>query len=346
MWQHSKFSCLLVLLIMLFRLSTMVSDNGVQALPVESESLFIDHNLGPIQGVYVTRKVANHALHSSVFQYESQNSALFLLLNVVNTGSELRKIIVVVQINELIWEREFYNSQSIYDIHYNFNLENELFLPLDGINSSRQLLSPRINITLEFYPSIAGINAIFNFNSIIIREVFGIAESDLIFIPDIFKIRFEKVSPLQKQRFVLNSVFLSKIPSNAKLYVTVLLKTKIEVESLVLLGTALTSTPKLEPPVCFTMILDKNFTELGIKISPIEATDVGDYTIILSVQLIELQRYYNPILNPSIDFPDHPIPVEIMTIIFIGLIFGVPLYVISNEQKTIEGKQTKKLGER
>ncbi len=311
-----------------------------------SQSPFMDRDLGISQQVHVTQQITSIRIQPLTFQYEFYGGDIFLLFTVVNAGSELKKITLCVQIDEYSWERVFCNTEHIYDVYYDFNLENVLILPLEGLSSFVPSMHLRIDVTLEYFPSIIGINAQFDFNEIIIREILEIAESDILIMPDTFKIRLKDLSFFQKRRFVLNSIFLTRLPINAKLYSTLLLNTNIEIETLTLIGTTLSTIPQLNPLIRFTLILDKNFTEIGIKIFPSETSDNGEYTIKISVHTVDFQTNYIPNFWSRIDIPDHPIPEEIMAIFFTGVLFGVPLYVIYKEQETNEGKQIKKLGDR
>ncbi|PWI49410.1 hypothetical protein CEE45_01050, partial [Candidatus Heimdallarchaeota archaeon B3_Heim] len=261
-----------------------------------------------------------------------------LRVALADTGQELKKLTITINIDTYEWERIFYHVENLLDVYYDFSLKNELVVPLKGVNTLPEITSFLATFSLEYYPSISDISATFQLLNTEMSQVLNIPPLEVVGIPRDFLLHVLPLETLQyRNRFVLTVYYLTNIPPQNKLYVTLHLVTSLQIASLTLLGATMTTTNEdMKTLHKVGMILDKNFTQVGLKLHMEEVSEemVGEITIqIDSVTLSVDSSNSGKVLFREIKLPPHPIPEEVMSVVLLSVLFGVPLYIVYKHQE-------------
>ena len=308
-------------------------------------------DLGISRNITITNRLTVFTLQKSLHQLVNGNQEVFAVFMVHNTGQELKKITVTVTIDNYEWEQVFCRVEDLLDVYYDFSLTNELVLPLVELNMLPEITSFNISFALEYYLSVSEIFATFQLLNTKIVQVSDVPTSDVFRIPHTFSLRLSASESLQyRNRFVLNTYYLTNIPPQNIIYVTLHLHTTLQIESLTLLGATMTNTNEASKNFHkVEMILDKNLTKVGLKLKMTEVSEVTEGEITLEVDSVYLSPApsdFGEGFFREIDLPTHPIPEELMFILLMLVLFGVPLYVVYKHQEVEAKKRLNILGEK
>ena len=304
---------------------------GSQAI-IETVNLEISRN------ITCESRLTTFTIQKTLYQLTSSNQGLFAGFRVCNKGQALKKVSITINLDDCEWDQTFYYVENLLDIYYDFSLESELIVPLNGLPALPEISSFQATFSLEYYPSVSNFAASFQLLNSEISQVLDVPSSEVIGIPSNFFVEVTTSDTLQhRNRFVLSTYYITKIPLNSKLYVTLHLDTTLQIESLDLLGATITSSSEnIRSSQRVEMILDKNFTKVGLKLKIVEVLEVTIGEIIIHIEKTVLSTD-TPNLGggifPEINLPPHPIPEEVMSIVLVLFLFGVPAYKVHKHQE-------------
>ncbi len=305
-------------------------------------SQVIDVDLGILQEIEISEQFRSLSFDSRFIELESSVFTVLVALKVQNSGDELKKISAQINHGENEWERVFNRVENNFEVYYDFSQESDLIIPLKGFSPPSAPLSKiQVNLTLEYYPSLDGITAVFSVIDTKIRHVLNIPELEVLIFPETFHISLPaKIQPIH--RIVLGSYYVTKLPQNSKLIAVLQLETELQIESPELIGTTMINQPESNEINEIAMVLDKNLTKIGIKFRPNGSRIELPHIVKICVMTTEKQTETS-LIDGTLNFPDHPIPAEVMTILLPLFLFGVPLIVIYKHRESETGKKIQKL---
>ncbi len=335
----------------LFLLLIIINSNGLlgyQSLNStvvtgqKQRSQVIDVDLGIFQEIEITETIRTLSFCSHYIEFQRSAFAVLIALKVQNSGDELKKITTRINHGENEWERVFNRVENVFEVYYDFSQGTVLIIPLNGFSPPNALLSRiQVNLTLEYYPSLDGITATFNVIDAKIRQVLHIPELDVLVFPEIFHISIPAtIQPIH--RIILGSYYVTNLSQNSKLRVVLQLETGLQIESPELIGTTMTDQPESNELNEIAMVLDKNLTKIGIKFKPKDPPNELQH--IVKIIVMTTERQAEPFLiDGTLDFPDHPIPAEVMGFLLPLFLFGVPLIIIYKHRESETGNKIQKL---
>ena len=323
--------------------------NSSIALVTDPQPTIEKMDLEISRNITVTNRFTDFTMQKMLYQLTSGNQEVFAAFMIRNTGQELKKLTITVTIDNYEWEQVFRNVENLLDISYDFSLNNELVIPLKELDIIPEISNFKISFALEYYLSVTEISASFQLFSTKLVQVSGIPRSNVFCIPNKFLLRLSTFESLQyRNRFILNTYILTNIPPQNTLYLTLHLATTLQFESLSLLGAAMTSTnEQIKNFNKVEMLLDKNLTKIGLHLKMMEVSKVTEGDVTLGIESIFLSSdhsHYGKGVFREINLPDHPIPGELMFILLVLVLFGVPLYLVYKHQEEEAKKRLNILG--
>ena len=318
-------------------------------IPNKTQIHVLDKALNLSQSFPITEQISTLNMQTQPIELSSSIYHSFLLLKVQNLGDMLKKVTINMKFDQMEWEKEFRRIENLFEIHYDFSQETDFVFPLKDVYFDTLSNKMELNITLEYYPSVTGINAIFHIIDAKIRHIITLNPLDIQILPSEFRFNIPNTELFQNvHRMSLETFFISNLTENSKLSLTIQLKTDIIIESLELVGVTLFKGNFSE----FTIHIDKNITKVGLRLKMREISSSGssssfssnsDHYIQLEVLSREKLIHPTPFKFDSLKLPPHPIPAEIMLIVMPLVLFGVPLIVIYKQRDLETGERILKL---
>ncbi len=333
----------LALFLLVFPFWSIGHSNLVETTISDSQSTIEVINLDVSNDISCTNRLTAFTIQKAFFPLSITNQELFAIFTVSNSGQVLKKISITVNVDDYEWVQTYNRVENSRDIYYDFSLETELVIPLTGTPTWNDITIFHASFSLEYYPSITNIDASFSLLKSEIVQVRNLRSSEVIGIPSNFIVHVVPSEVLQhRKRYILTTYYRTNISQNSKLYVTLSLDTPLQIETLNLIGTSLTSKyDDIRTSHRVEIILERNLTKVQFQLELAEGLVESIVEINIHIDNVILTsqdpNLRNGLFN-ELHLPPHPIPEEIMFVVLITVLFGIPTYLVYKHQE-LEAKK-------